>query len=112
PGGYMLDYRPTTAEKQTPFFQLAGLSGLLMPSYDRVDGLSLPVGVLLTAADGMLEAEASVTYRSRLGEYDPGVKVKIAPGRSIYFEGFAGRDTRTNDSWNYSDLINSATTFL
>ena len=112
PGGYMLDYRPPAVATYVPLLQPAGLSGLLMPTYDRVDGLSLPAGVLLTAADGMLVAEGSVTYRSRLGQFDPGLALKIAPERSVHFVGFVGRDTRTNDAWNYGDLINSATTFI
>ncbi len=111
-GGYAFDYRPVAVAHSYPLLQPAGLMGVLIPSYDRVDGLSLPVGVLLTAGDHMVEAEAAVTYRSRLGKFDPGLTVRIAPDRAVRFVGFAGIDTRSNDSWNYSDLINSATTFF
>ncbi|MDB4889928.1 MAG: hypothetical protein JWL61_1783 [Gemmatimonadetes bacterium] len=112
PGGYALDYRPSVVARQIPLVQPAGIEGLMIPSYDRVDGLSLPLGVLLRAVDGMLEVEGSVTYRSRLGAFDPGATVRIAPERNVRFEGFVGIATRTNDSWNYSDLVNSATTFF
>ncbi|MEO5815761.1 MAG: hypothetical protein ABIT20_10825 [Gemmatimonadaceae bacterium] len=111
-GRYAFDFRPLPVTHTYPLLQPAGFGGVLIPSYDRVDGLSLPVGVLLTAADHMLEAQASVTYRSRLGKFDPGVEVRLAPDRAVRFVGFAGIDTRSNEKWNYSDLVNSATTFF
>ncbi len=107
--GYELSYegrRPAPP----PLLQLAGVSGLLLPTYDRVDGLSLPVGVLLTLGDRAVEIQPSVTYRSRLGVVDPAVTVSIAPEAPLRLEADAGRSTRTNDAWSYSDLINSAAT--
>ena len=88
------------------------LSGLLLPAYDRVDGLSLPVGVVLMLGDRVVEIAPTVTYRSRLGVVDPGVTLRIASERPLQLErGQRGRSTRTNDAWIYADLINSATTF-
>jgi hypothetical protein len=110
--GHSLRYRAMAAKDPIPLIQPAGIQGLMIPSYDRVDGLSLPVGLLIIAGNGMLEVEPSVTYRSRLGKFDPGVTVRVAPERSVRFEGFAGIDTRTNEGWIYSDLVNSATTFF
>jgi hypothetical protein len=125
-GRYTLDYRPMGVTHSYPLLQPAGMMGVVIPSgghvdgyslpvgpsYDRVDGLSLPIGALLTVGDRMVEAEASVTYRSRLGKFDPGVTVRLAPDRDVRFEGFAGIYTRSNDSWNYSDPVNSVTTFF
>jgi hypothetical protein len=111
PTGHSLAYRRLATKDPIPLLQPAGIQGLMLPSYDRVDGLSVPVGALLTVGDRMVEVEASVTYRSRLGKFDPGAVVRIVPDRAVRFEGFVGIDTRTNDSWNYSDLVNSATTF-
>jgi hypothetical protein len=108
-GGYTLDFRgPRAAVDATPLIQPAGLQGLLMPTYERVDGLSLPIGALATL--GALEVEPSITYRSRLGTVDPAVAVRLN-GESVRFVGAAGRTTRTNDAWNYSDLVNSAVVF-
>ena len=90
-----------------PLLQLAGVQGLLLPSYDRVAGLSLPVGALLTFGDRAVEIEPSATYRSRLGVVDPGVRVRIAPERTLRVEAEAGRMTRTNDAWMRNDLVNS-----
>lgn len=108
---YELSYEGRRAD-EPPLFQLAGVSGLLLPTYDRVNGLSLPVGVLFTFGDRAVEIQPSVTYRSRLGVADPGVTVSIAADRPLRVEADAGRSTRTNDAWSYSDLINSATTLV
>ncbi|MEO8560760.1 MAG: hypothetical protein ABI601_01710 [bacterium] len=107
--GYRLDYRPREPDPP-PVFQLAGVQGLLMPSYDRVDGVSLPVGALLTLGKRNVELQPMATYRSRLGVVDPGVVVRIQPGRALRLEADAGRSTRTNDAWMYGDLLNSAAT--
>jgi hypothetical protein len=90
-----------------PIVQLAGVQGLLMPSYERVSGLSLPVGALLTVGDRAVEVEPFATYRSRLGVVDPGVRIRIGPERTLRVEAEAGRSTRTNDAWMRKDLINS-----
>jgi hypothetical protein len=110
--GHSLEYHAHAAKDATPLLQPAGLQGLLIPSYDRVDGLSLPVGALLTVGNGVVEVEPRVTYRSRLGKFDPSAIVRILPGKAVRFEGYAGTDTRTNDAWIYSDLVNSLTTFF
>ena len=111
-GGYALDYHRFRAEASTPVLQPAGLQGLLMPTYDRVDGLSLPVGALITLGPQAVEIQPALTYRSRLGTLDPSADVDVFPDRAIHAKAHIGRDTRTNDAWNYSNLVNSATTFF
>ncbi len=93
-------------DETIPLFQPAGIKGVKIPSYDRVDGLSLPVGVELNA--GVLRVEPAVTYRSRLGAFDPSSAVTLNPERAPRFEGRVGVETRTNEDWIYHDLINSA----
>lgn len=82
--------------------------GLRIPSYDRVNGLSLPWGPIIRTS--RIEIDPTVTYRSNLGKLDPAARVKVAFGHvdslSLYF----GRGTFTNDGWIRSDLINSLTT--
>jgi hypothetical protein len=107
--GYELAYQGRRPDPP-PLLQLPGVQGLLLPTYDRVDGLSLPVGVLVTLGDRAVEIQPTATYRSRLGVVDPGVTLRIAPERPVRFEADAGRSTRTNDAWSYSDLINSGVT--
>lgn len=81
--------------------------GLRVPSYDRVNGLSIPWGPIINAPNGRFEIDPTVTYRSNLGKVDPAARVHVAFGRvdslSVYF----GRGTFTNDGWIKSDLINS-----
>ena len=112
PGGFVLDYRSMRVADAIPLVRLAGIKGVLVPSYDRVNGLSLPFGALVMPAGGAVEIEPSVTYRSRRGALDPAVALRINPLGAVRFAGRAGYFTRSNETWNYSDLVNSATTFF
>ena len=110
-GRYLLDYRSLRAEDEPePLFQLAGFSGVKIPSYDRVEGLSLPVGVLLQFGDHALELEPNATYRSRRGVVDPSLEIRTRETDATRFVGRVARDTRSNERWIYTDLINSLTT--
>ena len=109
PERYELVYQARRRDRP-PMLQLAGVQGLLLPTYDRVDGLSLPVGALVTLGDRAVELQPTATYRSRLGVVDPSATIRIAPERALRVEADVGRSTRTNDGWIYSDLINSAVT--
>jgi hypothetical protein len=95
-------------EQKTPLFQLGGIYGLSIPRYDRVDGLSLPLVGIVTL--GALELAPSVTYRSRLGKWDPGLAVLAGDTAGVHFLGRAARDTRTNEGWINSTLVNSLKT--
>ena len=110
--GYSLRHRDLRVEDVTPVFSLSGIQGLLTPAYDRVDGLSLPVGVTVALPSGTASLQARATYRSRLGTVDPGATLLFAPSSRVRLEVDGGRDTRTNDDWIYSDLVNSLTTFF
>jgi hypothetical protein len=72
----------------------------------------LPVGAIVTLGDSALVIEPTVTYRSRLGVVDPSASISVLAARSIGFAGRVGRETRTNDAWIYSDLVNSLYTFF
>ena len=111
-GGYVLDYHSMRVAESIPLVQPAGIGGVLVPAYDRVDGLSLPVGVLMTFGDGAADIEPTVTYRSRLGALDPAVALRINARGAVRFAGRAGYFTRSNETWNYSDLVNSAASFF
>lgn len=114
-GGYALSaesLRLGGSDEAAPrMFRLAGIYGLKLPSYDRVDGLSLPLGVQLALAGERILIEPTVTYRSRLGAWDPGVALRIGGPDSTRFEGRVARDTRSNDRWIAGDLVNSLKTF-
>ena len=71
-------------------FQLAGFSGVMLPTYDRVDGASVPVGALVTLGNRVVELQPFATYRSRLGVVDPGVTIRITPERSLRLDAERG----------------------
>lgn len=113
PSTVLLDLREREQELDPiPLVQTAGIYGLLIPTYDRVDGLSMPVGAIVTAPGGAVVLAPVITYRSRLGAWDPSVSATVNEGGDIHFAGRAGYFTRTNEAWNYSDLVNSATSFF
>jgi hypothetical protein len=105
--GYALNYR-VVREHPSPIFSLPGIYGLRIPTYDRVDGLSVPAGPSFTLETAALIIDPTITYRSNLGAFDPAVHSDLQFGRLTRAELFAGRTTLTNDDWIWSDLLNSA----
>jgi hypothetical protein len=104
--GYGLRYRPLRRPSEP--FALPGLYGLRIPSYDRVNGLSVPVAPAFALDSGRFEIEPGVTYRSHLGAVDPSLSARAELGRRTRAELWAGRATLTNDAWIYSDIVNSS----
>lgn len=81
--------------------------GFRIPTYDRVNGLTLPWGPKLVLGDDRVELDALVSYRSHLGNWDPSLEGSFRPGYGNEIELYVGRGTFTNDRWIRSDLINS-----
>jgi hypothetical protein len=81
--------------------------GLRIPSYDRVNGLSLPWGPMITLSNGRFELDPTVTYRSNIGDFDPYGKatIRISPRDALRIAG--GRATFSNDTWIRNDIVNS-----
>jgi hypothetical protein len=107
PTGYALEFQPIRVQHERPL-SLPGLYGVRVPTYDRIDGLALPVGPLVTFDTGYYEIDPTITYRSNLGAFDPAVVGNFAFGRHTNVNVFVGRTTLTNDAWIWSDLVNSA----
>jgi hypothetical protein len=105
-GGYALDYRALT-ERTDRRFSLPFLYGLRLPTYDRVNGVSLPFGPLVSFDTGDIEIEPIVTYRTHLGKFDPALHVTAQRGRRHRLDAYAGRGTLSNDRWIHGDIINS-----
>lgn len=82
--------------------------GLRTPGYDRVNGLTIPWGPRLELGEDRFTANAIVSYRSHLGNWDPSLEASFRPGYRSEVKVFVGRGTFTNDAWIRSDLINSA----
>jgi len=104
--GYELRYL-SLREAPSPPLLFPGIYGLRMPSYDRVNGASVPFGPTYTFADGRGVLDGTLTYRSDLGKIDPLVKGSLEITRRTRVEGSVGRGTRTNDAWIWSNLVNA-----
>lgn len=107
-----LRYRSLIVVHEESAFQLPFPFGLRLPTYDRSNGLSLPVGPTLALNDGQLVLDGTATYRSQLGRIDPLVRATWRAGRKYSLDGRIGRETRTNDAWIASDLSNSVNVLL
>ena len=105
-GGYALDYRALT-ERTARRFSLPFLYGVRFPTYDRVNGLSLPFGPLVSLDTGDVDIEPIVTYRTHLGKLDPALRLTAQRGRHNRFDAYAGRGTFSNDRWIHGDIVNS-----
>jgi hypothetical protein len=105
-GGYALNYR-ALAQRTQRRFSLPFLYGLRLPTYDRVNGVALSFGPLVSLDTGDIEIEPIATYRTHLGKIDPALRVTAQRGRRNRFDGYAGRGTFSNDRWIHGDIINS-----
>lgn len=108
-GGYALEYQRLRDEEEVAAFSLPGVYGVRIPTYDRVNGLTLPFGPAFRIADA-LQVEPIVTYRSHLGKVDPGLAVGVDVGATTRIEATAARTSETNDDWiigDFNNLINS-----
>ena len=107
--GYALTYR-SLGEMDNQRAQLSGLHGLLIPSYDRSNGLSIPFGAEVAPFGSRVRFEPRLTYRSQLGRLDPSITVTDTVASGVAVTASIGRSTYSNDTWISSDLINSLTT--
>lgn len=110
-GGYALDYRALVA-RTVQRFSLPFLFGVRLPTYDRVNGVSLPFGPLISLDTGDIEIEPIATYRSHIGKLDGALRASAQRGRRNRFDGYAGRGTFSNDKWINGDLLNSVTSLF
>lgn len=93
-------------------FELLGVSGLLLPTYERVSALTVSWGVRYRpgASAWVPEAWGVVRYRTARRRADGEVHLRWAGGR-IAVEVEGGRTTATQDAWISGDLENSLSSF-
>jgi len=107
PGGdYELTYL-SRRHRAVPTFTLPGIYGLRVPTYDRVNGLTVPGGPRFHLLDGAMTIDPIVNYRSNLGKVDPYAVATMALTDPLRVEIEGGRTSRTNDAWITSDFSNS-----
>lgn len=90
------------------------LSLSTLPTYDRVNGLSVPAAPSITIGENArFTVNPALTYRSNLGKIDPSVAIagQFTADSTIGFALTASRGTFTNDRWIRPDLVNSIVTF-
>ncbi|HTR76874.1 MAG TPA: hypothetical protein VMH39_02135, partial [Gemmatimonadaceae bacterium] len=104
-GGWQLDYQAVTDDADGLSWQ--GTLGLQTPTYDRSDGLSVPVSPHVRLDSGVVALDPAVTYRSQLGVVDPSITGLVQPTRRTMLRGVVERGTFSNDRWIMSDLANS-----
>lgn len=93
--------------------RLPGLYGLLAPRYDRVNALTLEVGLDFErgAKTWLPDAEARLRYRSVRSDLDGDLELRWPFGRHVgALRG--GRTVRSNDRWINADLENSIYAFV
>jgi len=105
-----LRYREDYVQAKPSAFSLPALYGLRIPQYDRSNGISLPIGPTLEVGPAAVDLVA--TYRSQLGRIDPSVAAKLTVGRKLWLDGWAGRDTRSNEDWINGRLGNSFSSLI
>lgn len=119
PDGRLLDGRALRAARElsvaldlrhplaTERAWLPGIYGVRVPTYDRINGLSLAVGPELALDTGRVRVDPMVTWRTHLGTIDPGLRVTFEPRWRTRLELDVGRGTFSNDAWIRPDLLNT-----
>ncbi len=96
-----------------PRVRLAGVRGFTAPAYDRVNALTVAVGLEFERGSSVWLPEASVRlrYRTARKDGDGDLELRWAFGRhALALRG--GIDVRTNDGWALGDLENSLYAFV
>lgn len=110
-GGYTLRYRQLEVSSRS-VFERTGPVGIAIPTYDRSNGLSLPIAAELSPPRTALDIEPRLTYRSQLGRLDPSLALSAEPNRHTTVRLAGGRITYSNDAWIRPDLANSVDALL
>lgn len=89
--------------------QPSGVFGLALPTYDRVDGLTIGWGsrFLITPSDGGAYARASMTYATERGRVGGSAGLEVPLGRGVWLVADIARATLTNEEWIRSPFSNS-----
>ena len=106
-GIYVLTYREVVAREASPV-SWPGIYGFSTPTYDRSNGLSLGVGPRFALPRTRVTLEPRLTYRSQLGAIDANAILADSLSRRTALTLVAKHSTYSNDTWIWSDLLNSA----
>ena len=106
-GIYLLSYREVVARETSPV-SWPGVFGFSVPTYDRSNGLSIGLGPRFALPRTRVTLEPRLIYRSQLGAIDATVVLTDSLDRRTAIALVAKHSTYSNDTWIWSDLLNSA----
>lgn len=112
PTGYSVTISP---RPEPSTLQFPGLLGFTVPTYDRVNGVSLIWSGSAGFGGGdtaTVALRGTVAYRTLRGRVDGTGEASYRPTARTLISLRAGRETQTPDSWIRGDLANSLSTFV
>jgi hypothetical protein len=103
-----------TAPARGPALRLPNLAGAGLPTYDRVNALSLSWGAEMSFGGDPPPAtvRGTIAYRSARRHLDGGIAVNLAAGQRLILSARAETGTRTTDAWIRGALTNSLSALL
>ena len=107
-------YRIYAVEEPLEPFQLHGLYGFGLPTYQRVDAVTLSWGATARAVNWAWRPDLSVDGRIKTGpaDFEGTARQFWHPSRSVQFGFEVERATRNNEGWIWGTLINSLSYFF
>ncbi|HEX2093576.1 MAG TPA: polymer-forming cytoskeletal protein [Longimicrobiaceae bacterium] len=92
-----------------PRLTLPGILGARLPTYDRVNGLTLAAGPawLISGREGGPRVDAWVSYHTARNRFGGGISARTPVGPGLRLEAGAERGVFTNERWIREDPINT-----
>ena len=111
PGEYRVRITPPNRPR---FVRPQGAFGVILPSYDRVNGVTVRAGVGGGIGVDSLRPRYSIigSYYSARGAVGVTGMIRFPLGDGISLEASGGREVRTSDAWIRGDLQNSISTLF
>ena len=107
-------YRIYLAKQPLPVFDFHGLYGFGLPTYQRVDAVTLSWGATLRATGWAWRPDLSFDGRFKTGpaDFEGTVRQFWYPGEKVQFGWELARATPNNEEWIWGTLVNSLSYFF
>ena len=107
-------YRIYYAREPLPPFEFHGLYGFGLPTYQRVDAVTLSWGATLRASGWAWRPDLSFDGRFKTGpaKFDGTIRQLWHPSEKLQFGWELERATRNNEEWIWGTLVNSLSYFF
>ena len=102
------------APARPPLVEPSGFFGLVIPSYDRVNGVTVRIGARGSFGTDSLRPRYSLygSYHSARGSLGGRGELRLPLGGRAYAGAFGGRESLTRDAWIRGDFSNSVSALL